>query len=197
MKIDHFTQMGLQPRREWVHAGLDVATYANRFYGNINGYVRLPLSHPDLMAAEWAQLTADRQPFLMPDGRLMVSQILGYDHIDVPVHGGWTYGPDIEGWIGFDTHHDGDRWPQSMCREFVQPQWREHLEFALALDERYPTPTLILWSEERLEAEVERVAHDLFVRACKAAVFSGLPFDVPHPDPTTSRTRQHEAGEAP
>lgn len=50
----------------------------------LTGYVRLPEHHPwrnaDMQAGEGAAM----------------------------VHGGVTYGPDIDGWIGFDTAHYGD-----------------------------------------------------------------------------------------
>lgn len=46
------------------------------------GYVRLPEDHP------WRGMDAEDIP--------------------VDVHGGVTYGPDGDGWIGFDTLHAGD-----------------------------------------------------------------------------------------
>lgn len=46
------------------------------------GYVRLPEDHP------WRHMPGESIP--------------------VDVHGGVTYGPDGDGWIGFDTMHAGD-----------------------------------------------------------------------------------------
>ena len=60
-------------------------------WGAVNGYARLPEGHPwrelDLQCADY-----ERGP---------------------EVHGGVTYGPTEDGWIGFDTLHGGDNWPGS------------------------------------------------------------------------------------
>lgn len=61
----------------------------------INGYVQLPMFHP------WKEL--DLQ--------------LG-EAVQVNVHGGVTYGPDQEGWIGFDTCHGGDVWTKEEFERF-------------------------------------------------------------------------------
>lgn len=53
-------------------------------YGAVNGYVKIPEDHP------WYGKS--------------------YDEIDADVHGGLTYGSQ-DGWIGFDTLHSGDYWP--------------------------------------------------------------------------------------
>jgi hypothetical protein len=64
-------------------SGIRWTTCEAPLYGAVNGYVRIPKGHP------WHGL--------------------GYDDIDVRVHGGLTYS---EGdWIGFDCLHLGDYWP--------------------------------------------------------------------------------------
>ncbi|GAA1361213.1 hypothetical protein [Brevibacterium luteolum] len=72
-----------------VHEGIEWALYAAPLWNAANGYVRLPDSHPWLA-----------EPLLS-----------GYNVIDIS--GGITYGPDSEGWIGFDTLHACDYWPDS------------------------------------------------------------------------------------
>lgn len=64
--------------------GVQWATCRAPLYGAVNGYVLVPEGHP------W---------------RGMV-----YDTIPADVHGGITY-DDMDGWIGFDCLHAGDRWP--------------------------------------------------------------------------------------
>lgn len=72
-----------------VHEGIEWALYAAPLWNAANGYIRLPDGHP------W----------------LAVPTLEGYNVIDAP--GGITYGPDSESWIGFDTLHGGDYWPDS------------------------------------------------------------------------------------
>lgn len=63
-------------------------TYGPGLWGSVNGYAWIPPEHP------WGQTPED------------------YDSIPVDIHGGLTYG-DINGWVGFDTLHSGDVWPES------------------------------------------------------------------------------------
>lgn len=71
--------------RGWT-GGIEWITKPAPIFGAINGYVRLPAGHP------WRDLDLQME-----------------DHVDV--HGGVTYGPTSDGWIGFDTLHSGDWWP--------------------------------------------------------------------------------------
>lgn len=85
------------------------------------GYVKLPADHP------WRRLDADNIP--------------------VDVHGGITYGPDNDGWIGFDTMHPCDSiaiWQQYGGYRITGGElWtprrteRETIRLALAADEAY------------------------------------------------------------
>lgn len=76
---------GMTARDSGVEAGIQWATCTAPLYGAVNGYVRITEGHP------WFGL--------------------GYDAIEVDVHGGLTFGSDSDGWIGFDTLHSGDIWP--------------------------------------------------------------------------------------
>jgi len=71
-----------------VEAGISWATVEAPMYGAVNGYVRVPDGHP------WAGLY--------------------YDYIPADVSGGLTYSGDS--WIGFDTLHSGDYWPDAPDR---------------------------------------------------------------------------------
>lgn len=73
---------GMVARTHGTENGIDWAVVENAHFGTFNGYARVPDGHP------WAGL--------------------GYDDIDVNVHGGLTFAED--GWIGFDTMHFGDAW---------------------------------------------------------------------------------------
>lgn len=79
--------------------GIEWATVNAPLYGAVNGYVKLPEGHP------WRELELQ-----MGEG-------------EVDVHGGITYGPDPDGWCGFDTLHYQDNWPGSPNRDFDGIDW--------------------------------------------------------------------------
>jgi hypothetical protein len=65
-----------------------------------------------------------------------------HEHAEqVEVHGGVTYGPDDDGWIGFDTLHAGDIWPDV-------PASLRHIDRGWGRT----------WTEEQVAAEAERMA---------------------------------------
>lgn len=70
-----------------IEDGIHWVTAAAPFEGAVNGYVQLPENHP------WLDYE------------------LQFDGPDIDVHGGITFGPTDERWIGFDTLHAGDSWP--------------------------------------------------------------------------------------
>lgn len=74
-------------RHRGTEDGITWLTADAPIFGAVNGYVKLPAGHP------WRDMD------------------LQMGEVDVPVHGGITYGPDESGWIGFDTLHSGDYWP--------------------------------------------------------------------------------------
>jgi hypothetical protein len=79
------------PLERGVENGVEWFTYPAPLWGAVNGYAHLPEGHP------WRDLDL---------------QISAYDE-GPSVHGGVTYGPTSDGWIGFDTLHAGDNWPDS------------------------------------------------------------------------------------
>ncbi len=166
---------GDQPiKRGWIVEGMPCATYASLF-GGINGYVRLPVSHPDLLLAHAAEALPPT-PFVFA-GRRHVNIAQGYDYIDVEVPGGWTYGPDDERWIGFDTLHAQDYWTHDQRRENVadDPEAAAYLEFLLDIETRYGLDQPRFerwrrpWTAADVEAEVETAARILAMRA-RAAI---------------------------
>jgi hypothetical protein len=125
------------------------AAVAAGYSGHGCGYVQLPESHPDLGAD-----AVD---------------------IDVDVHGGLTYGPDEHGWVGFDTGHAGDVWPDDEVNALIEltpePYRAEvfsstmHMRALLARVGPVPDAWRQDWTVERLVAEVERLAAQLHERA--------------------------------
>ena len=103
------------PVSHGTHNGIPWALMQNPTLGICCGYVQLPEAHP------WRAGDPD---------------IL--DHIDA--HGGITYGPDKQGWIGFDTGHYGDHWPGTYFSPFA------------------PEPHSISWTPERMEQETIHLA---------------------------------------
>jgi hypothetical protein len=71
---------------------------------------------------------------------------VSYDDIPVEVHGGLTYGPDDEGFVGFDTLHAGDFWPDGDPR-IMHPERDD--------------PYRRTWTMEALRKEVESLAEQL------------------------------------
>lgn len=80
------------------HRGIEWGIADAPIYGAVNGYVRLPEDHPWLA-----------------------------DTDNVPAHGRITYGPDRDRWIGFDTLHAGDKWPDSPDHGYVAKEWTRDL----------------------------------------------------------------------
>jgi hypothetical protein len=101
--------------RRWEAHGLE-CTIRDSGMGFFNGYVRLPADH--------------------------VAHDATYDQINrsIRAHGGLTYGPDADGWVGFDTGHAGDYWPG--MKHFFGTAERT-------------------WDMERLAAETESLAAQL------------------------------------
>lgn len=67
-------------------------------WGAVNGYARMPEGH------QWREKNLQSED---------------WDLLDA--HGGITYGPDADGWVGFDTLHAGDRWPGGDAPHFCRP----------------------------------------------------------------------------
>ncbi len=71
-----------------VEDGIEWMVVEAPFHGAYNGYARLPQGH------SWQEL-----------------DLQGDDYEVVDIHGGITFGPEEGGWIGFDTMHAWDVWP--------------------------------------------------------------------------------------
>jgi len=63
----------------------------------------------------------------------------------VETHGELTYGPDEEGWIGFDTLHLGDVWPGVWPRHAVTD----------------PEECQTVWSVDRVAAAAQHLARQV------------------------------------
>lgn len=70
------------------------------------------------------------------NGYVQVPSITYEQAQQIEVHGGVTYGPNDDNWIGFDTLHSGDNWPEA----------------------GYHSPYDRTWSEDEVAAECERFA---------------------------------------
>lgn len=141
------------PREVWLHAGV-VCAIAWGFAG-YNGYVQLPPRHP------W--------------------RMRDYDEIPVEVHGGLTFGhhrsienrefglrregrtaADTGGWVGFDTMHAWDHWPDDELPMPAQRINRETVMYRQLMREMHTGDRFtVTWTLERLRAEVEHLAEQI------------------------------------
>lgn len=105
------------PIKLWVFFDtLRCAIYPAGLAQGFNGYVQLPEDSVDRLLAEvYDNFEQERQND--PDYRDRFGprrrpwSALGYQILsDLQVHGSLTYGPDEQGWVGFDTGHAGDDW---------------------------------------------------------------------------------------
>lgn len=71
---------------------------------------------------------------------------------DLEAHGGITYGPDKEGWVGFDAGHAGDLWQPA---EWMPERMRQGVELACRFE---GDPWGRRWTLDSLIAETERLA---------------------------------------
>lgn len=113
-------------RAEGVENGVRWVTKDAPMYGAVNGYARLPEGHP------WR------------DKELQMDD---YDLVDV--HGGITYGPDADGWIGFDTLHAFDVWPGS-------PDYQKDDEYG-----RWWTPDMVAEEARQLAIQIAKAMEEV------------------------------------
>jgi hypothetical protein len=112
--------------RNGVAHGMKWAVHVNPM-GGCNGYVKLPTGYPRV----WNT----------------------YNDIGVEVHGGLTYGPDEDGWVGFDTLHAGDAWVGGVADDL--PESRR----TILAEERYiNSPWYQEWNEDKVSAECQALA---------------------------------------
>lgn len=83
------------PNREPLETGvedeIEWQIYFHTPTGSTNGYARIPEGHP------WRKL----------------DDFQWGNSANISIHGGVTFGITDDGWIGFDTSHYGDYWPDS------------------------------------------------------------------------------------
>lgn len=156
----------------WTHAGLNCAIYWGR--SSFNGYVQLPPGHVEREFAE-AYTEVKRQDFeAEPDPLWRRFIPSGYDLVSAEAHGGLTYGPDEQGWVGFDTAHYMDDWSDEEIERWLRPvdeeAWLEFREMQLLIPDAWPAGRLTKkdgrldyhpWTMEELIGEVEDVAAQL------------------------------------
>lgn len=75
--------------------------------------------------------------------------------------GGITYGPDDEGWVGFDTGHAGDYWAPDDLASYISPQVLELANTMRGIAERYPGGHR--WTLDDLREAVEDLAQQVAV----------------------------------
>lgn len=80
---------------------------------------------------------------------------LDYEKIGVTVHGGLTYGTDAEGFVGFDTLHAGDWWPEEELSKNV------HASRLDILTNERGRPYARMWTRDRVREETIQLAHAL------------------------------------
>ena len=118
--------------KQWKHKGVNCAIARSPF-GSVNGYVQ--------------------------DSRFGTAD---YDDIELDVHGGLTFGPDEDGWIGFDTMHCGDVWPLEYLEEhYPYTAGRKVFSDMCSVERKFPSKHQTHWTEEKVIEEVNRVAEQM------------------------------------
>lgn len=114
--------------REWRHSGLACKLVKNPI-GFYCGYVQVP--------PETIKTTRFESRYDEMDGVI---------EADVTAHGGITYGPDADGWVGFDCGHAGDT-----CLNEDGEEWGSLPSFG----DRF------IWERSDVVEEVESLAEQL------------------------------------
>lgn len=141
---DHFIERKAIER--WNHNGVECAISPSPM-GGMNGYIQIPKdarqsSGPPSPEHHW--LSAED----LEDS--------------LHCHGGITYGPDEEGWLGFDTGHAGDLWPEHIVEEWKDPTiWPTGVKDLYAIQREYRQPWTIDWTFEKLREEVKNLAEQV------------------------------------
>jgi hypothetical protein len=170
----------------WRVLDVDCAIYLPSHLYAFNGYVRLPEQHPDALSAFAYDAFDDARRVVQPEEFVTGGMPIGkhtpvgyYVLTDLDVHGGLTYGPDADGWVGFDTSHAGDDWPNEEIAKYVQPRSQPAWDYFLRMqnivgEDAWPPSRLShrmepqwgrSWTMERLAAEVETLALQVVARA--------------------------------
>jgi hypothetical protein len=123
--------------RTWTHEGIECAM-GRSFMVGVNGYVRVP---------EGIELPYDE-----------------YHLIDLDVHGGVTYGPDKDGWMGFDTGHAFDVWldPDVPEDRYSRTMREAGIDNPNTMMDALTAGWTHIWTLEKLEAEVNLLAAQIY-----------------------------------
>ena len=104
---------------------------------SINGYARIPEDNPLCRAPRH-----EIEPLIR-------------------VRGGITYGPDSEGWIGFDTNHAWDVWTQEEFESFGL-HWSTHNQTVFKIVPEYHDD-FVAWTVDRLREETVYLAYQVSI----------------------------------
>ncbi len=130
-----------KPFEQWEHEGIACAMAAGPY--SLNGYAQLP----EVLRGKY-------------DDR---------DCIPVECHWGLTYGPNDAFYVGFDTVHSGDFWPETELGKVLAG---DHLAQAVRMAGMLghsPLPWGVGWSVDRLRHETNRLAEGLRELAAQCA----------------------------
>ena len=119
--------------RIWNYKGINCCICSSPFCSSFNGYVRLPDNHP-FVNLSYAEITS------------------------ISIHGGLTYSE--KQWIGFDTAHSGDCWPEELLVKYNIDDYflKDILRFnEINRSVQWSTE----WTIELLIKEVDRLAQQV------------------------------------
>jgi hypothetical protein len=134
--IDYCRDNGLLVRT-WTHEGIECAMARSPMIG-VNGYVRVP-----------------------PDVKIPRDEEYGYITLDAP--GGVNWGPDKEGWIGFDTGHAWDLWmdPDVPEDRYTRTMRQAGIDNPNTRMDLMIDDWMQIWTLEKLEAAVNHLAEQV------------------------------------
>jgi hypothetical protein len=138
MSDDEAEEFWASTIEEWEAYGLRCR--ARPGFGSINGYVQIPA---ELFSPETAE------------------QVL-------TVHYSVTYGPDDDGWVGFDTAHAGDYWAPDDLIKYVSEGEMQFVNEMREMSSRMSWGRR--WTMERLKQETEQLAQQVAVALDLASI---------------------------
>lgn len=131
----------------WNHGGIECAICPSP-QGGLNGYVQIP-----------AEARRPNPPPSPEHGWLSADVLTATIHC----HGGITYGPDEDGWLGFDTGHAGDLWPEHIVEEFKDPYiFPPGMPDLYSIQREHRQPWTMDWTLPRLRRETEALATEVY-----------------------------------
>lgn len=108
------------------------------------------------------------------------------------VHWGITWGPDADGWIGFDTAHAFDYWAPDDLIEHLSP---EGFKVAMMINElAQGAPYVRRWTYAKLRAETEQLAQQVAVALDLATGIEAPTFTCPRCEAISHHPKDVEFG---